>query len=1282
MSHFDAKYEPISSTDFYDSLIQNVDFDRVTGAYLKKYKRTACSLGGTWNSLPFQEFIKVFMGQQTPYNSLLVIWGTGVGKTCGAVQVTETLRNVIQLFGKKIYVIAPANLQENYKDTLSGPCGNEGREPSETYKFFSYMKFGAYVLKLYQAEGVEGLHKLFNNSVFVIDEAHNLNNLKDDDDDPTIPKRPRKGKKNQNRALTVNENNVITGFEDYAEDYIDDEDYDIEELDNTKSADRSQRLLNILELLFKNVQNSKLLLLTATPIRNEIVEIVSLLNLLRLNNKVEPVNERILFDKNNQINTNYLFNVLKGYVSFVRGNSQISFPSVINMGEIIKPYPSITVERVNIHDNGLQHTPVIPCTLQSYQLSAYLQTVMKSSQRHSFFINAASVANVALPLIMEDGRLTTESLTGKGALEQCIHYDPKTHLFRLLEHGYINNKFFLARENLPYFSVKLDKLLTNLLEPGVHYVYSRLVEFGVNMVSIACQLYGWNLLTISNGEPRYMYNIDPNNDIEPRCYCGILRSEHTRENHTFVQGHIVTYTGKMNADQKVVQTILSIVNSKENNLGQLCKVFIGSRVSGEGVNYRRLRYVHILEPWWNNTVLQQVIGRAVRNCSHYDLPKDQQNVQVYRYATVMPRNMPNEVRQICTQTSSYFYGNMVDAAINYVDNAETVDLYFYRTAENKDISIAWLTRVLKMVAVDCVHNYIWNRVFTDKEIEEIRQTGRIMMRDQPFYIDPEVIPLLNRGNDNNAECEFMQCHYNCMAPYIKEGKSTTYVNLIMNQNNSKITQRIKEIISFLGRLDTPIFDLAHLFKKLNVSDVRDQGITFDALTEMLVNPDITFEWNHQTGRLVLLDSHNILFSFDAYAQSFDSDSLEPYFKYANVFTRGSNLDINVKQVPRFDIPVTNNEIMHRIQHNLNEAVGMYRFYTLNVRQDNDNYILARMMELFDNMNGKILTGRDSLSEFNYFYEYVIDHEEELDPMLISYLQYYMIMNHRSTEQWFRGFYIAHTTSRRMKAKRRDELPAGAQGGETQNQPARVPKLTARARQAARKAGLLVLKGYDWHIQYYCRVRLGKTWTNVRITYFSMNTANMYDVINFDEMNTDFSLEIQVRQLYKPWNISLEERHIYGSIMRELIEHFVQTGSYNAREQGGIVYGYFAPPSNVRIVFQSRGMVKRDNSPDKRTLSTGQVCSTIPKKSITNMIQYLQDNPHLKGFIDRFNYGMFKNMNERCKDLEIALRMSDLHLYNMKRWFYMYGDYDLNAYTVVNDAEVQPLARDVQGGVIA
>ena len=66
---------------------------------------------------------------------------------------------------------------------------------------------------------------------------------------------------------------------------------------------------------------------------------------------------------------------------------------------------------------------------------------------------------------------------------------------------------------------------------------------------------------------------------------------------------------------------------------RLC-VFLGSKAAAEGITLADVRRVHIMEPYWNPAIIEQVIGRAIRICSHRKLPLDERTVVVKLYMTV------------------------------------------------------------------------------------------------------------------------------------------------------------------------------------------------------------------------------------------------------------------------------------------------------------------------------------------------------------------------------------------------------------------------------------------------------------------------------------------------------------------------------------------------------------------------------------------------------------------------------------------------------------------------
>lgn len=76
-------------------------------------------------------------------------------------------------------------------------------------------------------------------------------------------------------------------------------------------------------------------------------------------------------------------------------------------------------------------------------------------------------------------------------------------------------------------------------------------------------------------------------------------------------------------------------NIKRYNEGKV-KVIIISSSGAEGLNLKATRSVIIMERTWNNSKLEQVIGRAIRLNSHMSLPIYERKVDVYHLILVKP----------------------------------------------------------------------------------------------------------------------------------------------------------------------------------------------------------------------------------------------------------------------------------------------------------------------------------------------------------------------------------------------------------------------------------------------------------------------------------------------------------------------------------------------------------------------------------------------------------------------------------------------------------------------
>ena len=124
--------------------------------------------------------------------------------------------------------------------------------------------------------------------------------------------------------------------------------------------------------------------------------------------------------------------------------------------------------------------------------------------------------------------------------------------------------------------------------------------------------------------------------------------------------------------------IKTVFNMKSNLTGKKIKILLGSPSIKEGVSLTAVRQVHVLEPYWNKSRLEQVIGRASRFCSHKDLPEEQRNVKVYVYVAISDRYRKND--------------------------DETIDEYIQGLAIDKNKIIKAFEKAIKESAIDCSLN--------------------------------------------------------------------------------------------------------------------------------------------------------------------------------------------------------------------------------------------------------------------------------------------------------------------------------------------------------------------------------------------------------------------------------------------------------------------------------------------------------------------------------------------------------------------------------------------------
>jgi hypothetical protein len=99
------------------------------------------------------------------------------------------------------------------------------------------------------------------------------------------------------------------------------------------------------------------------------------------------------------------------------------------------------------------------------------------------------------------------------------------------------------------------------------------------------------------------------------------------------RGSYFIWKGKARED--LIPKAKKVFNSPENKDGKLLKIMFGTQAVMEGVDFKNVRQVHILDPWWNDSRVQQIIARSIRLCSHSSLPKSQRIVDVFIHLSTL-----------------------------------------------------------------------------------------------------------------------------------------------------------------------------------------------------------------------------------------------------------------------------------------------------------------------------------------------------------------------------------------------------------------------------------------------------------------------------------------------------------------------------------------------------------------------------------------------------------------------------------------------------------------------
>ena len=264
---------------------------------------------------------------------------------------------------------------------------------------------------------------------------------------------------------------------------------------------------------------------------------------------------------------------------------------------------------------------------------------------------------------------------------------------------------------------------------------------------------------------------------------------------------------------------LKACTDPKNINGEVVKVVIISKAGSEGLDFKNIRQVHILEPWYNFNRTSQTIGRAIRNLSHCMLSYIKRNTQIFLYATEL----------------------FNDGYIQDHEEQESADLYIYRLAEQKGIKIGKITKILRRNAVDCLLNESQTQMSIkntyNKKVKQILANG-------------DEIEITLGDKDYSVQCDFETCNFQCNASKEGDIDRHTFNETFLNINNDIIITKIKELFK-----DQYLYNKSNLIKKINISKKYNIDEINAALDYMIENNEYMVDKLNRIGKLKNIENY-------------------------------------------------------------------------------------------------------------------------------------------------------------------------------------------------------------------------------------------------------------------------------------------------------------------------------------------------------------------------------------------------------------------------------------------
>ncbi|MCK4967652.1 MAG: DEAD/DEAH box helicase family protein [Candidatus Aenigmarchaeota archaeon] len=607
-----------------------------------------------------QLFIRNFMNPNTPYSKLFLKWGTGTGKTLGAL----TVANEFIKFFKFIYhkeKISPSvfiigftgeNIkQEIFKFPELGIVSHEEIKELQRLEEIAkkgfpldirvYRDYYSRIKRRLTNKDYGGFYKFYGYQEFV----GKIFNVTDDFDISTLDTKESFELAIKDGNLSINEILLKTMKNSLVI---------CDEIHHVYNASEKNNYGIALQYIFDRVEGLRGLFLSATPINTNPAEVVDVINLLC----GTKLNRTDLFIGKNlrpgaEIDIKKYF---EGKVSFLQDASSKSYPMRNILGEKIE---------------GIPYLKFFKCPLTDLQLKTF-QEASKISDNENILTDVNIHDREALnDIVIPNPDNPKIGLFRKNEIKSKISSAPEKwkqqlgiHLIDTDRGGFTLSGQFLEKQNLKKYSGKYYELLRLAKAEGKSMIYHNAVHASGILLIKEIFLHNHYIDTESN----------PTDDTIC-ALCGIPMDKHNKKTHDFYPARIVIITGNML--KSAIREVKDAYNSPNNIDGRYIKLLIASKIMREGHDLKCVNNLFILTLPVNIPSLLQVIGRTIRKNSHKALPFERRYVNVHILIGGMLHGVSPEEKLYREKMADYIIIQQIEtimnkSAIDYFINREKI----------------------------------------------------------------------------------------------------------------------------------------------------------------------------------------------------------------------------------------------------------------------------------------------------------------------------------------------------------------------------------------------------------------------------------------------------------------------------------------------------------------------------------------------------------------------------------------------------------------------------------